>query len=512
MSALLVGGCASFAYTNSDLRSKPGTGPTKASFSIQPRETKRQDRVLVLLALSGGGSRAAYLSAQTMLALSHVSGSNGRTVDVLGEVDLISSVSGGSLAAAYYAASHDESRPPPNRTSFRRWSPEQVDRLFRKNYQSRWFANWFWPTNIAKFWFTAFDRTDIMAQTLADNLYDTLPAGIDMTLGELNPARPNLVINATIGSGSYDAHKGEDAKVFGTVFTFTDEDFRRKVASNINDYDLSRAVMASATFPGAFNFMTLRDFTENVPPNPIGNVAEHASGAAGKRYLHLFDGGNSDNLGLLSLTRVLLQDDAAALDRYERIVVVLVDAYRRSLGAPSSAHNPRPPFSYVIDSNFLDATDSLLEANRERLIKEYFSRSLTRHTRRASCYRDNLPDSACFADKPARRDAIEDRLNEKLYFLHVGFDSVKDQSLRDALNEIPTSFMLSDAQGDAIKRGVQEMFGPDAMPEMRQCLTLLADLISDPTLRPRPVLTNEFCGGGSEFEQEQRKLMRLPKL
>src|SRR2546430_13672047 len=49
-------------------------------------------------------------------------------------------------------------RRPPRSTLF------PYTTLFRSNYIARWIGNWFWPLNIAKFWLTAFDRTDIMAQ------------------------------------------------------------------------------------------------------------------------------------------------------------------------------------------------------------------------------------------------------------------------------------------------------------------------------------------------------------
>ena len=163
-----------------------------------------------------------------------------------------------------------------------------------RNYVGRWVGNWFWPLNIAKFWLTAFDRTDIMAQTFADNLFDRTTTGVDLRFADLNPSRPNLVLNATIGSRSYD--EKDRAKLFGTVFTFTHEDFAAKLNSEIASYELARAVMASASFPAAFNYMTLGDLHE--PPG----CPDHGDAC----YVHVFDGGNSDNLGLISIKRATL--------------------------------------------------------------------------------------------------------------------------------------------------------------------------------------------------------------
>ncbi|PYO19509.1 MAG: hypothetical protein DMD88_15055, partial [Candidatus Rokuibacteriota bacterium] len=222
---MLLQGCAlttHFAYTNTTLARTENKAP-QASFEIK-RRTRQYGDVLVLLALSGGGSRAAYFSARTMLALERVPGPQGATLNVLNEVDLISAVSGGSLAAAYYAASFDAGTPgiPPGR---RKWDERTVTDLMSRNYIARWIGNWFWPLNIAKFWLTAFDRTDIMAQTFADNFFDSTRTGVDLRIRDLNPARPNLVLNATIGSRSYREDDPARAKLFGTVFTFTHEDF-----------------------------------------------------------------------------------------------------------------------------------------------------------------------------------------------------------------------------------------------------------------------------------------------
>ena len=85
---------------------------SRATFDI--RDDRGEKDVLVLLALSGGGSRAAYFSGAVMLRLQQVF----TDLDLLQEVDVISAVSGGSLPAAYYAVSRDRAvrlrgEPPP---------------------------------------------------------------------------------------------------------------------------------------------------------------------------------------------------------------------------------------------------------------------------------------------------------------------------------------------------------------------------------------------------------------
>lgn len=488
--ALLLQGCALFAYTNTKLGTPEIRAP-QASFAIAPRPVKREPRVLVLLALSGGGSRAAYFSARTMQALERLPGPQGQ-INALNEVDLISSVSGGSLAAAYYASSFD-----PGTSSDRRiWDDRTVTDLLSRNYIARWVGNWFWPVNIAKFWFTAFDRTDIMAQTFADNLFDSATTGIDLRFRDLNPSRPNLVLNATVGSRSYDENDPEGAKLFGTVFTFTHEDFVAKLASDIGDYELARGVMASATFPAAFNYMTLRDMHE--PPTCPGTGPDC--------FVHVFDGGNADNLGLMSLKRVLLANHAAAITRHDRIVVILVDAYRRSRGVDPRSANPRGLLSYVIDLNFLDATDSLLEANRQRLLDEFFSRGIVEYAKVDLCRRDNLPDDACVAS-PAWRGPSTARLQqilaEKLFFFHVTFDAVTDTTLRERLHAIPTTFSFDPGEMDAIEKGVADIFTNPA-GTAQPCVRRLGEILTQPSGTRVVVEGNPWCGGAGRAEKEER--------
>jgi NTE family protein len=501
---LSLSGCtltSHWAYTNNEeVQGTVGTTP-KASFEIAPRATKTQPRVLVLLAFSGGGSRAAYFSARTMQALQKVPGRDG-TINVMNEVDLISSVSGGSLAAAYYASSYapDDPKRPTGR---RIWDEATVTDLMSQNYIERWLGNWFWPGNILKFWFTAFDRTDIMAQTFADNFFDSTLTGIDLRLDELNPARPNLVLNATIGSRSFAVKEADRAKRFGSIFTFTAEDFSTKLRSSIADYEVARAVMASATFPGAFNYMTLRDY--NKP---------ECSDEARVCYLHVFDGGNSDNLGLISLKRVLLGHDAAAIgnspqEGFQRIVVIFVDAFRRSQGADPASPNPREFLDYVVDTNFLDATDSLLEANRERILQEFFSRSIANYEKPEQCEQDNLPAHACVAWpgwRGPRGERLQELLKQKMFFFHVTFDAVTNNEVRAKLHAIPTTFKFANGEMDAIRMGIEDIFGND-QNTAKECVRRLGAIIAEPGETAAIVHNNLWCGGAEPAERDARKRM-----
>ena len=346
LAAAALSGCSTFASRNEPLKPRESTPvpDTRASFVLT--HDRGEKDVLVLLALSGGGSRAAYFSGLVMLRMQQVF----PDIDLLAEVDAISSVSGGSLPAAYYAVSKDpdvklaqepgaavltntklsyhantrrlsikskldEGELPEVRSQFlnerdlrqfdrlvrqwqvrsnREWDEKTVKGLMSKNYISLWRGNMFWPDNIVLYPLTSYDRSDVMAQVFADNLFDVYPTGQDLEMRDLNPERPYLILNATNAT-----EKVNDKYMkFGSIFTFTHEDFESSAGSDILSYPVANAVMASAAFPAVFKYVTLRDYRKD-------------NGCDDKKdcFLHVFDGGNSDNLGLTSLKRII-QDES----------------------------------------------------------------------------------------------------------------------------------------------------------------------------------------------------------
>ena len=426
--ALLLSACGLSPYSHTNIeRRDPVVEPSRATLRVTPE--RGRDDTLFVLALSGGGSRAAYWSANVMLALQTVL----PELDMLCEVDVISSVSGGSLPAAYYGISTD-AKPCPDSVEQpgygRGWDRAVVRRLMRKDYINKWFGNWFWPTNIAKYWTTSYDRSDIMAQTLSDNLYDKRPMGWDLKIADLLPDRPYLILNATNGTSN----------TFGESFTFTTEDFFT-LKSDINDYNLGRAVMGTATFPAVFNYMTLRNFDQDT-------------------YTHVFDGGNVDNLGLTGVSRMF---DTMGEDIPLRVIVILVDAYTGKSGVEPGRPDSRRFSDFIIDSNFIDATDSLLAANRKKSVKNFERRI------------EAIIDS----------DATKARKSHTIFY-HLQFADVQDAALKAAVNDIPTNFKISRPNTEVIDKVVTRLLNPENI-----CLLAIRDILNggDSTYGPQCTYT-----------------------
>jgi NTE family protein len=573
--SLLASGCATLnSYTNEGLDPRRPVPETPGRASLAVSAERGNPKVLVMLALSGGGSRAAYFSASVMLKLQKIFPER----DLLREVDVISSVSGGSLAGAYYAISKDGriddraladavAPPPPkepvapgklgrdsdgtlvcsaaltqaeesalrNRVldpyavrrvadlcrqagvaSNRNWDEATVKDLMTHDYVWRWIGNWFWPSNIAKYWLTSFDRSDLMAQTFADNLFDVAVTGRDLTFAELNPERPYLIINSTNATGGYSKGLGGEGFPFGAVFTFTAEDFRERIRSDLASYSVARAVMASAAFPVVFPGMTLRDY------RPLLDKRCERPGedeALCYRYLHVFDGGNSDNLGLATVKRLLFQ---AAVDgkigSFDRIVVISVDAFTRPAGAPSVDPDSRGGFfSYLLDTNLVSAIDSLLLANRANTSREFRERRFSWKERECDPEQRNYPKRLCDALERAGEGVLDRQkvmdLSGRMVFYHIGFDDVGDATideldkdgnpvtlnLVDRLDRISTSLNISKPDQRAIDTAVGLIVNARS-PCLRAILAIALDKGENATRE------NDICSGAEP--EVQRRIRR----
>jgi len=360
---IFLTGCSTITASNKALINQKTPYAGRATFEIN--EDRGRGDVLMILSLSGGGSRAAYFAGQVMLRLQEVY----PDIDLLKQIDVISAVSGGSLAAAYYAISADPDDPnAKNVKSGRIWDRNNVENQMAKNYLDRFIANSFWPANIFRYWFTSYNRSDIMAQTLADNMYDQKHTGIDLLFEDLNPNRPYLILNSTEATSGHPKRY----RPYSHTFTFTYDEFK-KLGSDINAYEVARAVMGSAAFPGAFNYVLLKDYNSE------------SSGVV--RHVQVFDGGTRDNLGLYSVMDII--EKYITRKKPSAIIVILVDAFTKPKGMHTENSDPRTTFlDRFVDTNFIDAFDSLLVGNRQNIVKEF--RGFLNKTIEAIIQKENL--------------------------------------------------------------------------------------------------------------------------
>lgn len=238
---------------------------------------------LIVLALSGGGARAASFHLGVLQGLRETIGRDGRPLSE--HIAFITSVSGGSVLAAYYAQHGDAGL-------------DTFDAAYlARDWRVRGPGS---PLGIAGAFRGGMNGPSQLADWLDANVYD----GARMSaLG----AGPRVVLNAT---DLYNA----------TPFAFT-QFFFDGLCSDVRNVRVADAVAASMAVPVAFRPVLAESYASRCdgPPGWTSRVLAHRGGGenvrqtarafqnyrgdtrAGQRYLHLSDGGVADNFGLLSL-------------------------------------------------------------------------------------------------------------------------------------------------------------------------------------------------------------------
>ena len=299
---------------------------------LAPTVTPAVTGPFVGIAISGGGSRAAAFATGVLQELDKMG--------FLSNVTTISSVSGGGLPAAYFALNGDQIKSEAD------W--EHFHALIRTPFRSKWLMRHLRPDNLLLNLVTDYDRSNTMAEVFDDVLFHNRTFG---DLGKNGPRRPALLINAT-EIGLSEARQ----------FTFTGQHFIAALDSRLQTYPLSRAVMASAAFPGVFNAVTLKSFVTN----PLRKEPLPPS------YVHLIDGGPSDNLGVETLLAAARAHRGAETRSNFACFLFVVDAYPPNAEpAVRFRRDPRDgPMDYLVDSNFMDAFDALLARRREAALRD----------------------------------------------------------------------------------------------------------------------------------------------
>lgn len=188
-------------------------------------------QVVIWLALSGGGTRAAALAYGVMERLDElaVRGEDGRPSTLLKEVDYISSVSGGSFAAAFYVLNQTN----PN------WKAEFGRRVLDADLETAIGRRLIVPTTFLWMTLTNYTRSDEAARYYDTHIFD------GKRFRHL-PPRPRLILNSS-------------DLVTGRRFEFTPQDFAC-LNSDLDEFRIAEAVTASSAFPGAFPSVVLGNY------------------------------------------------------------------------------------------------------------------------------------------------------------------------------------------------------------------------------------------------------------
>jgi NTE family protein len=374
--------------------------------------------VQVFLAFSGGGTRASALSYGVLSELRDTEYETAQgSHNLLDEVDAISSVSGGSFTAAYYGLYGD------------RIFEDYEEKFLKHEVQSTLIQRLFNPYNWWRSITTQFDRSEIAVEYYDQTIFS------GATMGELRDADgPSVIINST-------------DLTTGNRFSFDQATFDL-ICSDIDDYPVSRAVTASSAVPVLFNPIVLNNFAGqchtgthelldtllarddlNLRQSHLLNNVSTLRDSLQRPFIHLVDGGISDNLGLRALvdwtdilgtSGITEQLIGGEIKQPRHVALILVNAAltpERTIDRSADTPSTTEVLSAISDSQMLRYT---LET--QMLIQE-------------------LAESA---EEYFQKNGVPIYVHVSL----LSFKDVQDQGLFQRLNAIQTTLELPDEQVD----------------------------------------------------------------
>ena len=357
---------------------------TVEDYSLEQKaDTIRTSELLLLLTFSGGGTRAAAFSYGVLEALADtdivIDGKLRRLID---EVDGISSVSGGSFTAAYYGLFGDR--------IFKDFETKFLKNNVQKELKKRFLSPFSWP----KLSSLHYNRSELSADYYDELLFEK------KTFQDIIKSKgPIIAINAT-------------DMALGSQFSFVGFQFA-PICTDLLSFPVSRAVTASSAVPGAFTSVILKNYAGTCN----FTMSEWATEALRKRhsttrryqiakrldaylnvdsypYIHLLDGGISDNLGVRLMIDTIMAEEniwnklkALDLENTDRLIIIVVNAKKEqdisfakrdysislidTLGAASSV--PLDQYSYEtmeLLRNNIDKWRASMTAGRCQEMKE----------------------------------------------------------------------------------------------------------------------------------------------
>jgi len=466
--ALLLGGCATRPVNPPITQIDPRGG---YRFETRQAASKNSKDNLVILAFSGGGTRAAAFSYGVLefLRRTEIVAPNGTKFRLLDSIDVITGVSGGSFTALACGLYGDK------------LFDDYEQRFLKRNVQGELIARAFSPRYWGDLSSTGWGRSE-----LASQLYDEILFN-GATFGDLNRGTgPMILASATdISSGSR--------------FVFNQGTFDI-ICSDLNAVPLSRAVAASSAVPVVLSSITMQNYggtcnwtappwakmfldTDN-PPRPAARAIRslkslQAYGDSVHRpYLHLDDGGVADNVGMRGVLDAMEVLEAlheaglpSPLDGTRRIIVFVVN----SLSSPPTKWDESytPPGTVDVLLKSAGTPIDAFSYETIELLRDTAARWATlRMIRDAPAYAANKDPRVAAALRVPAAD---------IYPIDVSFSALKDKAEFDHLNLQPTTFSLPPEAVDRLRAA-----GGTIILESPEFKRLLKDLGA--TLVPQPAV------------------------
>ena len=439
------------------------------TFQTRQKHFKSQDN-LVVLAFSGGGTRAAAFSYGVLefLRRTEAVAKNGQKVRLLDAVSMITGVSGGSFTALAYGLYGD------------RLFDDYEQRFLKRDVQGELIARALNPINWGALSSPTWGRSELAAQLYDEILFN------GATFGDLDRGNgPFIVATAT------DIASGGRLPFNQNVWNV--------LCADLNAVPLSRAAAASSAVPVVLSPVTINNYggTCNYslppwaqaiarsanPPRPAARAIrelkdiEPYNDSVSRPYIHLVDGGVSDNVGMRGVLDALelleaLHDSGVPtpLDHVKRIVVFIVN----SISTPPTTWDESERAPGTVDILLKAAGTPIDHFSYEavELLKDIAARWETgRRVRElAGCAANRNPPICATINAP----------DAEIYAIDVSFAALPDAKERDFLNQQPTSFVLPAEAVDRLRKAAGTII--QASPEFQRLLKDVgAKVVADPS-------------------------------
>ena len=424
----LISGCAHYPV-NPKLESIDTVLKKKDAMIAGALQSSRE--FYFVLAFSGGGTRAAALSYGVLEALKSVKiprngtastlSASEETKTLLQEVDFISSVSGGSFTSAYYGLYGDR--------IFEDFKKGFLTHNVQGGLLARILLN---PINWVRLWSSKYGKSDLAAEYYDKILFK------GATFGDIFQRNgPIIRIQATDMSS-------------GFPFEFTLPTFST-ICSDLETYPVSRAVAASAAFPGPFTPIVLKNYAgkcgfeepkwiqQALSTRDTASREYHTAkrvndyfDAESKQFIHLIDGGVSDNLGVRAPTELVAVMgggkglEELGMEQPRRLAIIVVNA-----------STPKKHKWSVVDS--LPGLADIIGMTSDIMLQSYNFETMY-------LLRSTLEELEHSSSGGGRlRQPIQ------TYLVEVGFDALPDKAEQMEFSEIPTSLYLPEETVDRLR-------------------------------------------------------------
>ncbi len=437
--ALAATGCIHYPINQPIKEVHPNAGYRAA----QVKDPENSDHLLLFLTFSGGGTRAAALSYGVLEELRKtevvIDGKKRRLLD---EIDGISGVSGGSFTAGYYGLFGD------------RIFENFESKFLKKNIQGALLLGVLNPLNWLKLFSGSFGRSDLSAEYYDKHIFER------GTFSDMAARKgPVIVINATDMS-------------YGTRIGFTQDAFDL-ICSDLSRFPVARAATASSAVPMVLTPITLRNyagscgykmperFKEMLTDRSVSerqfylidNFSVYLN-AEEKRYIHLVDGGVSDNLGLRAiLDRVMLHGSVwesikgTPVEKVQKVVLIIVNAETEP-DKKWDKIEKIPPFG------------AMASAYSSIAIERYNQETLALLKESVKSWAEEIKTQRCKGGVVSSEPGSCGDIN--FYVIEVKFDALKDEKERMYFKRFPTSFKLASEKVDQLREVAHRLLGESA--------------------------------------------------